>query len=105
MPRKADDPSDDPPSLSIEDTIAARVRVRKDDLQPYDLFDGKRAQRKKRTDLRKLNEWIKAQRRAEVAQRASAPDSEPTREHYVLFMPLGRLRALIASALRKLGGK
>jgi hypothetical protein len=101
MPRKADAPTDRPPEFSIEDTAAARIRVQKDDPQPYAVFEGKRTAKEKRTDLRKLNEWIKAQRRAEDAQRVP----ESACERFVLFMPLGNLKALIVSALRKFAAR
>jgi hypothetical protein len=104
MPRKVDAPTDSQPEFSIEDTDAARVRMRKD-LQPYALFDGKKGPPRKRKDLRKLNEWIKAQRLAETEKQAPAADSRPPRKTFVLFMPLRHLMAVIASALCKLAGK
>jgi hypothetical protein len=101
MPRKARAPNDDPSEFSI-DAGAARIRMRKNP-QPHELFDAKQTPQKKRTDLRKLSEWIKAQRRAAEAQRTPATDSRPGKQ-YVLFMPVGHLTAVIASAWRKLAG-
>jgi hypothetical protein len=96
--------NDDPPQLSIEDTSAARIRLRKNS-QAYELLDAKQSPRKKRTDLRKLSEWIRAQRRAEEAQRAPVADSPPARRQYVLFMSLRHLVAVIVSALHRLAGR
>ena len=90
--------NDDSPQLSIEDTSAARIRLRKNS-QAYELLDANRSPRKKRTDLRKLSEWIRAQRRAEEAQRASVADSPPARRQYVLFMSLRHLAAVIVSGV------
>jgi hypothetical protein len=88
---------------SSQSTPARREFVCERTRSPTSYSTQSKRPKKKRTDLRKLSEWIKAQRRAAEAQRTPATDSRPGKQ-YVLFMPVGHLTAVIASAWRKLAG-
>ena len=91
------------PDLSIEDTSEVRFRLGVMP-QPYDLFDGKKSPRKKRKDLRKLSEEIKAQRKAVRTKSASVLTSLSRATRAMLFTPVGHFGAVVASIWRKIAG-
>lgn len=76
--------------LSLEDTVAAKMRLKYPDKasraghDPYQLDDARKPaaeaeEKKKPTDLRELSKWIKAQRELE-AQKAAEAGKDPEQQ-------------------------
>lgn len=79
------------PELSLEDTLAAKVRLRypgkaaRAGQDPYQLDEVPKPgeEKKKPTDLRELSKWIKAKREIEAlkaAEKAPDPDQDPDKK-------------------------